>query len=79
MLWQHSLTTELTLAQLAAEQFHCLVMEYVKAFYFANEFCMSVLETICCAIMETVAQLLLIFTWNIPLSTFDPGGKRQPL
>lgn len=42
MHWQHSLTTEPTLAQINAEQFHCLVTDYVKAFYFANEFCMPV-------------------------------------
>lgn len=46
MHWQHFLTTEPTLAQLNAEQFHCLVTNYVKAFYFANEFCMSVLVTL---------------------------------
>lgn len=43
--WQHSLATEPRLAQLTAEQFHRLVTKYVKAFYFANELCMSVLVT----------------------------------
>lgn len=37
--WQCSLATEPMLAQLSAEQFFCLVTQYVKAFYFANELC----------------------------------------
>lgn len=28
---------------------------------------------------NSAAQLLLIFTWNISPSTFNPGGKQQPL
>lgn len=44
--WQHSLATEPRLAQLTAEQFHRLVTKHVKAFYFANELCVSVLVTL---------------------------------
>lgn len=58
MPWQLSLATEPALAQLTAERFQRLVTEHVKAFYFANELCVSVLVTLsallkwklCCSI-----------------------------